>query len=367
MLLIVLFSPAPTLSLQLDHVPRQRLFVRFFRVPLRSFISLLTQASVFMLRTWPMLLILLNGLLKRLPFFRDNRFERLVLFVIYSVQGVLRNPSVVFLELLKEGLCLFQAVFHRCQTSLRVLAVCQPSNKRRGVNVSVLLHRAFAIRVGVRLLVVIFPVERVQVSSSFLSPSINRWLNFRLFDPLMRFVVVMSMRLRLGQANSLAGVVARPLVLRTMCAPTASARLRNLASGINFRYVERATVLVLFNGVSVSVAPANVMCQNLRLLGFFGLTRVSFRLLSRFIRLLRHATIQGVNVCVRRSFFIPNGVTTIMCLLSGRTRAASRYFISCQLSLLFMDKQSRNFIMPLHNASFALRFVQGRGRQGSRR
>lgn len=108
-----------------------------------------------------MLLVLFYCLLKRLPFLRHNRFEGFVLLPAKTVERVLRNPGIMFIELAKERLSSFRSVLHRCQACVRVLARCQAGEYGRYAHESIFLYRAFFIRVGVRLLVVVFPPKRL--------------------------------------------------------------------------------------------------------------------------------------------------------------------------------------------------------------
>lgn len=148
------------------------------------------------LRTRPMLLIFLNCFLQRLPFFRYYRFQRFVFFSTYQGEVVLRYPRVPFFQLTKERFCFFHAFFHHRQAGLRVPSVCQSSDKGRSSNSSVFLHRSRLIRARVGFRVVVLPPQRIKASHCFLSTAIERRLLFRLFHPIVRFIVVVPVRFR---------------------------------------------------------------------------------------------------------------------------------------------------------------------------
>lgn len=240
-------------------------------------------------------------------------------------------------------------------------------DNRRLHNYGVLFHRPRPIRVRVRLTVVVFPPERLQVCHGLFGAAIWWRLLFRLFYPVEGFIVVVSVRFRARASHALARVIARTLVLRAVCAPTAASRDRYLASCVDFRDVQRSTPLVFFYGVGLSVDLAHVVSVHLGLPSFLRVTRVDFRPLGRRVRLLRYATVERHDVGKGRRFaFVTVRVASLMCFLYGGARTTAWDLISCQLCLVLRNEVVGCLVVVFRPFAFSFRLLKRRGCERAR-
>lgn len=320
-----------------------------------------------MLRTRTMLLIFFNGLLQRLSLFRDDRFKGLmVLTISCSVKRRLRHPSIVFNELTKERLSFLHSLLNHCQTGLRVLTGSKTRHERGRLHISTLLHRTLLIRIRMRFLVIVLPPKRLQVSRRFLSAPIHRRLNLRLLHPLVRFIMIMTMRPSTMKTNALTSIVARPLILRSMSTPTTTSRFRYLTCRVNFRYVKGATIPNFLLRVGLRANAPKTMSKDVGLPSFLRPTRMNLRAFRRDIRLLRNTTVKGININVRRRLLVANRMATFMRLLCRGPRTTTRHLIRGKFRQLLVNVQARCLVMDDFPFSPSFRFIKRRGGERAR-